>query len=135
VLLGEEEIPALEVTVSHLVPGRDRGAVQFTTILESSGFSAISTEPSYSGNWPRTFESICRATNENVVCALSNSHLPAGGTLIPFTVLVSVVAMSFPLRLAGLPPAAEPDAGGNDPIGTWYSRGLGVRNLLPDTER
>ena len=62
---------------------------------------------------------MCRATNENVVCALSNSHLPAGGMLTPFTVLVSVVAISLsPFVFLGCRPLRRPNSGDNDPIGT-----------------
>ena len=51
-----------------------------TSAWESSGRSAITILPSNSPKRPRTFESMCRATNSIEVWAWSNTHVPAGGS-------------------------------------------------------
>jgi hypothetical protein len=79
VVLDVEEVTAAQVVVPHVGLRLDAPGVDLDLhegILEPVPDHDL---PSNSLNRPRTLESMCRATNPIVVCALSNTQVPAGG--------------------------------------------------------
>src|SRR5437868_5685407 len=82
-----------------------------TSTRESSGESPTSIVPVNSVNCPRTFDSMCRATNPTTVWVTSSSYLPTGGIDTPWYSRPSsaVCAISCVLTTPLLPePASAP---------------------------